>query len=99
MATRGKSELSFFVPGEQDSLLYADLNPALANFYGEITGMDRAMGKLRQELKDLGIDQNTLLWYCSDNGGLPNVGTTGGRGHKADIYEGGVLHRLPFGIG
>ena len=81
------------IAGEQDSLLYADLEPALANFYGEITGMDRAMGKLRQELKNLGIDKNTLLWYCSDNGGLPNVGITGGRGHKADIYEGGL--RVP----
>jgi arylsulfatase A-like enzyme len=81
------------IASEQDSLLYADLEPALANFYGEITGMDRAMGKLRQELKNLGIDKNTLLWYCSDNGGLPNVGTTGGRGHKSDIYEGGL--RVP----
>ncbi|MGC9353522.1 MAG: sulfatase-like hydrolase/transferase [Mariniphaga sp.] len=81
------------IASEQDSLQYADMKPALANFYGEITGMDRAMGKLRQELKDLEIDQNTLLWYCSDNGGLPNVGTTGGRGHKADIYEGGL--RVP----
>ena len=77
----------------QDSAQYPGIEPALQHFYGEITGMDRAMGKLRQELKNLGIDQNTLLWYCSDNGGLPGVGTTGGRGHKGDIYEGGL--RVP----
>lgn len=81
------------IASPQDSALYPGLDPALQHFYGEITGMDRAVGKLRQELKNLGIDKNTLLWYCSDNGGLPKVGSTGGRGHKADIYEGGL--RVP----
>jgi arylsulfatase A-like enzyme len=81
------------IASKQDSLLYPGLDPALQHFYGEITGMDRAVGKLRQELKTLGITKNTLLWYCSDNGGLPYVGTTGGRGHKGQIYEGGL--RIP----
>jgi arylsulfatase A-like enzyme len=81
------------IASAQDSALYPGLDPVLQHFYGEITGMDRAVGKLRQELKNLGIDKNTLLWYCSDNGGLPNVGTTGGRGHKGQIYEGGL--RVP----
>ncbi len=81
------------IASEQDSALYPGIEPELQHFYGEITGMDRAVGKLRKELKDLGIDENTLLWYCSDNGGLPNVGSTGGRGHKGDIYEGGL--RVP----
>lgn len=78
---------------EQYSGIYADQPPELRNFYGEITGMDHAVGKLRQELKDLEIHESTLLWYCSDNGGLPKVGSTGGRGHKGDIYEGGL--RVP----
>jgi arylsulfatase A-like enzyme len=55
--------------------------------------MDRAFGKLRRELRTLGIHENTILWYCSDNGGLPGVGATGGRGHKGQIYEGGL--RVP----
>jgi len=55
--------------------------------------MDRAFGKLRKELRTLGIHENTLLWYCSDNGGLPKVGATGGRGNKGNIYEGGL--RVP----
>ncbi|MBA7531685.1 hypothetical protein ES705_23900 [subsurface metagenome] len=37
--------------------------------------------------------ENTILWYCSDNGGLPQVGTTGGRGNKGNMYEGGL--RVP----
>jgi arylsulfatase A-like enzyme len=77
---------------DADKRLYADQPVALQNFYGEITAMDRAFGKLRDELKNLGIDQDTILWFCSDNGALPMVGSTGGfRGFKASIYEGGVL--------
>jgi arylsulfatase A-like enzyme len=78
---------------EPDRALYADQKERLQHFYGEITGMDRAFGKLREELRTLGIHENTILWYCSDNGGLPNVGTTGGRANKGSIYEGGL--RVP----
>ncbi len=76
-----------------DLALYPNEKPPFANFYGEISGMDRAFGKLRDELGRLGLRDNTLLWYCSDNGGLPKVGTTGGRGNKGSIYEGGL--RVP----
>jgi arylsulfatase A-like enzyme len=77
---------------EEDRRLYPDQPAGLQNFYGEITAMDRAFGKLRGELKKLGIHENTILWYCSDNGALPKVGSTGGfRGFKASIYEGGLL--------
>jgi len=78
---------------ERDRTPYKNQNEKLQNFYGEITGMDRAFGKLRRELRTLGIRENTILWYCSDNGGLPRVGSTGGRGNKGQIYEGGL--RVP----
>ena len=78
---------------EEDRAVYADQEKKRQHFFGEITGMDRAFGKLRKELKTLGIDKNTILWYCSDNGGLPGVGTTGGRGNKGKVYEGGL--RVP----
>jgi len=77
----------------EDRALYEDQAKAFQHFYGEITGMDRAFGKLRKGLADLGIRDDTILWYCSDNGGLPRVGSTGGRGHKGQIYEGGL--RVP----
>ncbi len=77
---------------KQDLETYKD-NKKLAPFYGEITAMDRAFGKLRAELKTLGIRDNTILWFCSDNGGLKGKGVTGGRGHKGSIYEGGL--RVP----
>ncbi len=77
---------------EKDRSLYT-AQARKADFYGEVTGMDRAIGKLRQSLGDLGVRDNTLVWYCSDNGGLPGLGVTGGRGHKDSIYEGGL--RVP----
>lgn len=77
---------------DQDREPYKDMSKQMQNFLGEITGMDRAFGKLRAEIKNLGIRDNTILWYTSDNGALPKVGSTGGfRGHKGSIYEGGLL--------
>ncbi len=78
---------------DEDRALYRDQPEELQNFYGEITGMDRAFGKLRDELRSSALADNTILWYCSDNGGLPKGGATGGRGHKGQIYEGGL--RVP----
>jgi arylsulfatase A-like enzyme len=78
---------------ETDRLPYTGQAEALQHFYGEITGMDRAFGMLRQEIFNLGIRDNTVLWFSSDNGGLPNVGSSGGRGYKGEIYEGGL--RVP----
>jgi len=78
---------------ERDRALYKGQSKKLQNFYGEITGLDRAVGKLRKELRTLGIQNDTIFWYCSDNGGLPGVGSTGGRGNKGNVYEGGL--RVP----
>jgi len=78
---------------DNDRQPYRNQDEKLQHFYGEITAMDQAFGKLRRSLRDLEIQDDTLLWYCSDNGGLPNVGSTGGRGHKGQIYEGGL--RVP----
>lgn len=77
---------------EADRALYEGLPKAQQHFYGEITAMDRAFGKLRDELRALDIEQDTVLWYCSDNGALPKIGSSGGRrGNKGKIYEGGLL--------
>ncbi len=78
---------------EEDRALYDSEEEKLQHFYGEITGMDRAFGKLRDELRTLDIHEDTVLWYCSDNGGLPEGDATGGRGHKGQVYEGGL--RVP----
>jgi arylsulfatase A-like enzyme len=70
------------------------LHKVLQERYAEITAMDRAMGRLRKYLADEGLRQNTLLWYCGDNG-IPPSGraTTPFRGQKSQVYEGGI--RVP----
>ena len=67
-------------------------NKEHAGYYCEITLLDQQLGRLRAELKKMNIADNTILWYCSDNGGL-NVKTSGGRAKKGSIYEGGL--RVP----
>lgn len=71
-------------------------SPASANHHGELVAMDRSIGALREGLKQRQLDQNTLVWFCSDNGGLKGVGhdSVGGlRGNKGTIWEGGL--RVP----
>jgi arylsulfatase A-like enzyme len=76
----------------EDKKHYADQPAKLQNFYGEITGMDRAFGKIRDAIAELGIRENTILWYTSDNGGLKTE-SSGGRAKKGSVYQGGL--RVP----
>jgi arylsulfatase A-like enzyme len=41
--------------------------------YAEITAMDRAIGNLRKHLAASGLRENTLLFYCGDNGTSPDA--------------------------
>ena len=78
---------------DDDKKLYADHTPAMQNYWGEITAMDRAIGHLRKELRTLRVADNTLVWYTSDNGGTTPGSTGGLRGNKATLWEGGL--RVP----
>ncbi len=73
--------------------MYKDETKAMANFYAEITAMDAAMGELRGGLRRLGVADNTILWYCSDNGGLKPNSMGGLSGRKGNLLEGGI--RVP----
>jgi arylsulfatase A-like enzyme len=60
--------------------------------YAEITAMDRAIGTLRAHLAAQSLRDNTLVFYCGDNGtssdaalGFPH------RAAKGSLYEGGTL--------
>lgn len=76
-----------------DKALYRNQAEKQQSYLGEISGVDRAMGTLRKGLRELGVARNTMLWFCSDNGGTA-VGNNGGlRGHKGSLWEGGV--RVP----
>lgn len=73
--------------------LYPDQKKSIANFLGEVTGIDRAMGSLRKSLREMNIADETLLWYTSDNGALSQGSTGGLSGKKGSLYEGGI--RVP----
>lgn len=60
-----------------------------------ITRMDRDVGRILDLLKQLGIDDNTLVFFCSDNGGAGNGGpmfnSNGSlKGGKGGFDEGGI---------
>ncbi|MHB0755517.1 sulfatase-like hydrolase/transferase [Polaribacter sp. M15] len=60
--------------------------------------LDKNIGKLLTKLDDLGIRENTLIYFLSDNGGAhTNQSSTGVlKGWKGNKFEGG--HRVPFVI-
>ena len=61
---------------DKDKAVFADMHEFSGAHHGEIVAMDRSIGMLRQGLGDLGIAGNTLVWFNSDNGGLPMFGVT-----------------------
>lgn len=72
-----------------------DLNKAV--YYSLITGLDSAIGEIHQKVKTLGLEENTLIVFLSDNGGATYTDATQNaplRGGKMSLYEGGI--NVPF---
>ena len=56
--------------------------------------MDEGIGRIMATLKELELDDNTLVFFCSDNGAVGKYGDNGKlRGTKTTLWEGG--HRVP----
>ncbi len=69
-----------------------------AEFYGMITNADENFARLRDKLRELDLEDNTILIYMTDNGTAAGARDPGGynagmRGMKGSQYEGG--HRVP----
>ncbi len=72
------------------------------NHAAMITRMDRDVGRLMDRLKDLGIDEHTIVFFTSDNGphkeggGDPTFFQSSGplRGYKRSLHDGGI--RVPL---
>ncbi len=81
--------------------IYARFSEGEQHFFGTITAMDEQIGRLRRELRELGVARDTMLWFCSDNGpegrsphrGRTRGSTKGLRGRKRSLFEGGI--RVP----
>lgn len=74
---------------------YAQLSHREQLLYGSISAMDEQVGRLMRVLHELNEADNTMIWFCSDNGPERDTPSTAGpfRGQKRDLYEGGV--RVP----
>ncbi|MGB0745246.1 MAG: sulfatase-like hydrolase/transferase, partial [Opitutales bacterium] len=72
------------VVGGPDYLkMYAEHPVDTQHYYACLTAMDEQVGRLRKSLQQLGVEKNTMVWFCSDNGparqGSPrHVGSNGG---------------------
>ena len=81
---------------EDDKSVFKDLDNESQNHYGELVAFDRNLGKFRKLIREKGLSENTIIWFCSDNGGLKGIypSTVGGlRGNKGSVWEGGI--RVP----
>jgi arylsulfatase A-like enzyme len=78
----------------------ADLSDNDKSYAALITHMDESIGLVISEIKKLGIEDNTIIIFASDNGGARAANTEklilNGvlRGWKGDLYEGGI--RVPL---
>lgn len=85
------------VAGPRYRKMYSQYDLYHSNYYGCITAMDEQVGRLRAQLKELNAAENTMLWFCSDNGPEGNSSAPGSagpfRGRKRDLLEGGI--RVP----
>ncbi len=72
-----------------------------AAYAAMVTHLDRGVGRILDRLEAMGVDENTLVLFTSDNGPHaeggyePSYFTSKGplRGEKRDLYEGGI--RVP----
>jgi arylsulfatase A-like enzyme len=88
------------VAGQKYLDKYKGLSKEKQHYYGCITAMDEQIGRLRNRLKELGVYENTLTFFTSDNGPENNrsrprsVGITKGLSErKRSLKEGGI--RVP----
>lgn len=85
-----------WIANEDDKSVFKDLDNESQNHYGELVAFDRNLGKFRKLIREKGLSENTIIWFCSDNGGLKGIypSTVGGlRGNKGSVWEGGI--RVP----
>jgi arylsulfatase A-like enzyme len=81
---------------------YASTKYPLSTYAAMITFLDDQVGIILKKIKDLGLDENTIIMFSSDNGTTFTGGVNakyfnsvnGLRGLKMDLYEGGI--REPF---
>ncbi len=93
---QGRNSKPFRTRGSKkshDHAVPADSIPAIYKEMVEV--LDEDIGKIIETLEELHLANNTLIFFCSDNGGVKKYGPHNFplRGWKGQLYEGG--HRVP----
>ncbi len=92
-------------PAYSDPYLPMTPHEERAKFYGMVANIDENVGGLRRRLAELGLAENTIFVFMTDNGSAGGVAVdedqfvtsgynAGMRGQKGSEYDGG--HRVPF---
>lgn len=82
--------------GPEFRALYPDLTIQEQHWFGAISALDSQVDRIVSALRRSGVEDNTILWFCSDNGPswVHNLNSAGPlRGKKSELYEGGI--RVP----
>ncbi len=88
------------VAGPEYRARYGQYDEDAQHYYGCVTALDEQVGRLRATLRTLGVAENTMVFFCADNG--PEGDVAGGRnqgssgpfhGRKRSLFEGGI--RVP----
>ena len=78
---------------------FADITDKNRRIYaGMLAALDEGVGKVLTELRQLGLEEDTLLFFINDNGGATKNASDNGllRDRKGTLFEGGI--RVPFMI-
>ncbi len=87
-------------PSEAQRAPFKGLSPSKETYYAVLKDADYHVGRLLDSISNMGLDENTLIIFSSDNGPAgwgpsKEAGSTAGlKGRKVDIFEGGVV--VPF---
>lgn len=68
-------------------------------YYAMIAALDDAIGEILKAIRTLGLEENTIIWFLSDNGGATYTGATDNgplKGGKITHFEGGI--NVPFAL-
>jgi len=84
------------VSSPEHRALYPGMTYEEQHWFGSISAMDEQIGRLRKVLEEMGIEDNTIVWFCSDNGPswVHDLNSAKPfKGKKGSLWEGGI--RVP----
>ena len=90
---QGRDDPAYRFPGEEFTY-FGPVEDRSAAYREMVEVMDEGVGRIMRALQETGLEENTLVFFLSDNGALQAYGSNGGlNGQKGNLLEGG--HRVP----